>query len=783
MSRNVGTKSRPHSVFTLRTAAILVSVLVVILVGGVSQPAQSATDQVLILGSSVSGGDTSIEATEVTARGLTPVVVDDPTWESMSPAQFASYRAIVIGDPTCSETPPSAAVSTARVWGPVISGNTIIIGTDPVFHSKTQFVDQGIDFALSGNAGTTSAYLDLSCNYDNQPTSTDATMLDGLRGVGAFTVHTAECYNSAHIVATHPAFAGLTDDYMSGWSCSVHEVLDSWPADFQVLAIAKDLNSTYTASDGTIGAPYVLASGSGLHSFPLSLDPLTQSQTIPARATVTARLLDASTGLPVAGNAISVRVENGPNTGAVGSCSTAGCLTDSNGAVNWSYAGDSTGTDSVQAWLDQNADHVPNAGEPQTTAAVTWSAPAVVPPSMSNGDRKIAGAASEPSLVVDPRDSRHAVVGYNVVASGSLRCGFASTFDGGKTWSSSKVLGSVKGQDSRGDPSLAYASNGDIYYTCVTTKKHWGGLFPTDFGLGVYVSHDGGKTFNGITLADTGSFAGDPTQSGAVGFLDDQETLAIGPDGHLHICFAAYNTNSNVQTIEVLDGLDTVGKKWSAPKVVAGPAGHDQRGCGIAVTGTGRVWVSWWDKTSGNAMVAYRDSGAARFTGARSIGSKDVDEEGRQVRLAADPRRGATGVVAIWPTTLSSHTVALLSYTTGTTWYGDCGSTDASPCVASDVGTDIAEPATSWGPDGRILIGFYRAGAAANTLVYRVGRADGLNLPFGYRNAASKATDDTKTNPFGNLGDYTAVAESADGTAYAAWSDTRSGKQEVWGAS
>jgi hypothetical protein len=759
---------------------IAVSVLLVGAVGGVISPAHAAAEQVLILGSSVTGGESSVEAAEVTAQGLTPVVVDDATWESMAPSQFATYRAIVIGDPTCSETPPAVAVSTASVWGHVVSGNTIIIGTDPVFHGKTQFVNQAIDFVLAGKSGTTGAYLDLSCNYDNQPTTTDATMLDGIRGVGAFTVHTASCYNTAHIVATHPAFAGLTDDYMSGWSCSVHEVLDSWPGDFQVLAIAKDLNSTYTASDGTVGAPYVLASGSGLHSFPLSIDPLTQNQTVGAAATVTARLLDASTGLPVAGTAISLRVEDGPNTGIVGTCSSSGCLTDSNGEVKWSYDGDTTGTDTVQAWLDQNGDHVPSVGEPQTTAAVTWSTPPVTPPNLSNGDRKITGRANEPSLVVDPKNSRHAVVGYNTSAPG---CGYASTFDGGKTWSASKSLGAVGGQDGRGDPSLAYAPNGNIYYTCITMKKHWFGLAPTDFGLGVYVSHDGGKTFTGVTIADHGTFVGDPKESDSFGFFDDQETLAIGPDGHAHICFASYNTNSKQQTVEVLDGLDTAGKQWSSPRVVAGPAGDDQRGCGIAVTGTGRVWVSWWDKTTSKAMVAYREPGTIRFTGAASIGSKDVDEDGRQVRLAADPRPGATGVIAIWPTTMSGNTVALLSYTTATTWYGDCGSTDTSPCVASDTGTGIAEPAVSWGADGRILIGYYRAGSAANTVAYRVGRAEGLNLPFGFRDATSSTSDATKIDPFGRFGDYTAVAEASNGSAYAAWTDTRSGGQEVWGAS
>jgi hypothetical protein len=374
----------------LLTACALVVGSVISLVG-LAQPAHATASEVLILGSSVSGGVSSAEAAEVAAQGYSPVVVNDATWLAMSTSEFASYKALVIGDPTCSETPPVAAVTTAAVWGPAVTGNTIIIGTDPVDHGRTQFVNQGIDFALASKPGTTGAYLDLSCNYDNQPTSTDASMLDGLRGAGAFTVHTAQCYNTVHIVATHPALAGLSDSYMSGWSCSVHEVFDSWPGDFQVLAIAQDYNSVFTASDGTVGAPYILASGSGLHSFPLSLDPLAQNATTGSTATVTAKLLDGSTGLPVSGQAISFRVENGPNAGAVGKCSVPTCATDSTGQVQWSYTGANTGTDTVQAWIDKNGDGQPSVGEPQTTVAVTWAAGTVSGGYVAMGDSYSSG--------------------------------------------------------------------------------------------------------------------------------------------------------------------------------------------------------------------------------------------------------------------------------------------------------------------------------------------------------------------------------------------------------
>jgi hypothetical protein len=204
----------------------------------------------------------------------------------------------------------------------------------------------------------------------------------------------------------------------------------------------------------------------------------------------------------------------------------------------------------------------------------------------------------------------------------------------------------------------------------------------------------------------------------------------------------------------------------------------------LAVTGTGRVWVSWWDKTQLTAMAAYRDPGQRRYTGVTTLGSKNSDmEDGAQVRLSADPRPNATGVIAIWPSMLGSKVSALPAYTTGSAWYGDCGSTDSSPCVASPSTTDIAEPAISWGSDGRLLIGFYELSSTGRT--YGAGRSQGLNQVFNYGAMATKptTTGTSELSPFGRLGDYTSVAEAADGSIYATWSDTRNGAQQLWGAS
>jgi hypothetical protein len=149
---------------------------------------------------------------------------------------------------------------------------------------------------------------------------------------------------------------------------------DAWPADFTVLAIARDFGAAYTASDGTVGTPYILARGAGLRSFPLSLDPTSQSVDVGGTARVTAQLLDGATAAPVAGSVLRFRVASGPNTSASGTCAPVSCATDTAGHVAWSYIGTTAGTDTVQTWLDVNGDGGPTAGEPQTAAAVTWTA-------------------------------------------------------------------------------------------------------------------------------------------------------------------------------------------------------------------------------------------------------------------------------------------------------------------------------------------------------------------------------------------------------------------------
>src|SRR5262249_25517056 len=132
--------------------------------------------------------------------------------------------------------------------------------------------------AASGRqSGQTGLYLALSCYYYAAPANTSSALLNGL-GSGFKVQAAGSCSNNEHIVATSPALAGLSDTDLSNWSCSTHEVFDSWPSSYQVLAISKDSTTVnYTAGDGTRGAPYIIAKGADLVPVTnVALTPATQ---------------------------------------------------------------------------------------------------------------------------------------------------------------------------------------------------------------------------------------------------------------------------------------------------------------------------------------------------------------------------------------------------------------------------------------------------------------------------------------------------------------------------
>ena len=223
-----------------------------------SRPA-SATDgtkDILIYGPSLFGSPDN-EATLAAAAGHNVTVADADTWSKMTTAQFAAYRAIVFGDPTCQETPEptlTAAQANKATWSPVVRGNMVVIGSDPIDHQSqgqaNQLTTNAINFAAAG--AVTGLYMSLSCYYFDAPANTPVNVLSELGNFqvqGQFAAPLNGCPNDVTIVAPgHPVVQGITKPGLDNWDCSIHEAFDTFPAPLGV--VVRDTLSAL---------PYVIA--------------------------------------------------------------------------------------------------------------------------------------------------------------------------------------------------------------------------------------------------------------------------------------------------------------------------------------------------------------------------------------------------------------------------------------------------------------------------------------------------------------------------------------------
>lgn len=305
-------------------------------------------DKVLVV--SETGSATSPEVVEALSQlpaGSTADVLPAATVSAMAstPGALSAYRAVILADPNCGS--PSSIPALAPGWANDITGNVLIIGTDEAVHlgaGGAQLIEKGMAYVLANPS--TGAFISLSCYFDYPaaPAGTPVPLLDNgfASSAGNFTVHgtsTPSCLNAAHITATHPALAGLTDGDLSNWGCSVHEAFDSWPADFVVLAIAEGSGASYTAPDGRVGSPYILARGDIEVLSAIELSPPVATNELGTTHTVTATIDPAAPGITV-----TFTVITGPNVGLTGTA-----VTNASGQASFTYASTLTGTDFIVA--------------------------------------------------------------------------------------------------------------------------------------------------------------------------------------------------------------------------------------------------------------------------------------------------------------------------------------------------------------------------------------------------------------------------------------------------
>ena len=383
-----------------RSRALLVMLVVVAMAASwllVGAPrAEASNGKVLIIDTTLDTGVSFNEVDAAAAVGRGADVVTPTQWAAMTTADFAGYDAIVFADNFCAgddATILAAPLANLSTWAAAVTGNVIVHTFDSTDHGASSgtiganaraFTTQGIGFAVA-QAGKTGMYLSSSC-YDG---TAWLSLLDGISNGWSRTTPNA---NVMHVVGSTPALAASTDATLSNWSQSTHNLMETWPTDFTVYAIATNtsaalsaadnqggtdaqavIDGPYTAPDGTKGAPVILIRGVDTSPSHILLQPATQSHEVGGTATLTATVSDPNlqvSSTAVSGITVTFTATAGPNVGK-----TTTAVTNASGVATISYSSAKAGTDTWEASYVDPGD----VKETSNAVTVEWTTPAPAP--------------------------------------------------------------------------------------------------------------------------------------------------------------------------------------------------------------------------------------------------------------------------------------------------------------------------------------------------------------------------------------------------------------------
>lgn len=248
---------------SLRVGVAIASVVFATLLGPVVTTAgatSSPTKTALIYGPSVINGTSSMEAQDLVAQGYAVTIASSTQWASMSTSEFAAYNLLVVGDPRCNDVfYNSPLTSSATTWVPAVSGNVILIGTDPAFHGQFLAAPRTAMYNMLAYAGSkanaTNLYLDLSCSDAfAQPVLNVLSSGFSVQNYGT---------NTVDVTSAGAQQLSLTTSDLANWNSSMHVEFTQWPANYTPLAVAQspDCSPAVTTPGGVSGCPYILSRG------------------------------------------------------------------------------------------------------------------------------------------------------------------------------------------------------------------------------------------------------------------------------------------------------------------------------------------------------------------------------------------------------------------------------------------------------------------------------------------------------------------------------------------
>ena len=438
---------------------------------------------------------------------------------------------------------------------------------------------------------------------------------------------------------------------------------------------------------------------------------------------------------------------------------------------------------------------------------------------------------NEQNIVINPTNEKNVVTAAN-----DYRYGFQSlvyvSLDGGNSFSNVILpgwdpatggTGLFKHVQAGGDPVLAFAADGTLYYSALVYDFSFPNRTPS--GVAVAVSRDGGISWAAPVMVHYES---------ANNFFNDKEWIAAGANGDVYVTWTLFKSNKPhgyISSNIMVSASHDHGATWSDMVQVSDAAHPYDQGSSPAVAPDGTLYVAYEGNQANNVsrdqiVLARSTDGGRTFTNRElgrvydDVGCYPVNVSQGRARLSFEQFRiNSFPSLAIDPTTghmaiawaddqgnpgcaagnssfsgTTNNQVKLVTSTNGTAW--------TAPAVIT-TGADKAFPAVGANA-GRFVVGYYtRSFSPVPTATdHSCGRGFLNTSDSGYPFSApvyidlapvcldyaiSSSTDgyasETRistqsSNPYVQfsgsfMGDYTGVAVDSKGNALLVWTDNR----------
>jgi hypothetical protein len=444
---------------------------------------------------------------------------------------------------------------------------------------------------------------------------------------------------------------------------------------------------------------------------------------------------------------------------------------------------------------------------------------------------------NEQNIVVNPTNPLNIVTSANDYRFGSYGCWAYVTMDGGATWQDVVIPGWTSPTGGSGlfaksmcggDPALAFAPDGTLYYSGVTWNFD---KFPrTLSGVAVSSSNDGGLTWSAPSMVHYEA-------TGTV--FNDKPWISVGNDGTVYETWTKFYLGPKglgyIRSPIVMASSRNGGKSWSSVKEVSDPAHPYTQGSQVAQAPDGALYVTYnaASPSSGyntDALVVARSTNGGRTWATSEVARiyDDLDcypiqEPGAQDRptltneqfrmmvnpsLAIDPTNGTlavswaddqgAGTCGQGGTTFSgvtSNQVKLITSADGTNWSSvrtitSTSADKAYPSVGANAGViSVGYFTRDYSPvptSADRSCGIMERDSVSGSQVLPtdpVRAAAAVCLDWAVKTSADNFGTQVRvtsqsSNPYilfagGFIGDYTGTAVTADGDTVTAWTDSR----------